>query len=271
MRIRSIKSRGFTLTEILVVGTIMTMLVGVLVSIGIDTTRLGKTIVSEESLSGKSRAQLDVMMKDIQDAGAVLATYTSGASYSTDTNGNFILQLPSYDSNGDLLTTNDVIVYHRVGTAAPYSLKRKVFPAAGSFRASTGDVTILSNIDSISTTYFVDQMLTGTGSATTYPLVGTPLTSPERIVLVSGVKLQLGTAPGQVQYVNGSPPNIVFATAPAQNAPIDAVYAVDPAASPSFITGVLVDLTLSTTNNALKGSKTQTAKYSSLATLRNHT
>ena len=271
MRARSAKSRGFTLTEILVVVTIMGMLVGSLVSISIDTTRLGKTIVSEESLSGKSRAQLDVMMKDIQDAGAILATYTNGSTYTTDANGNLILQVPSHDASGDLLTTNDVIVYHRVGASAPYTLKRIVFPTAGSSRASTGDVTILSNIDSISTTYFVDQMLTGTGSATTFPLVGTPLTSPERIVLVNGVKLQLGAAPGEVQYMSGTPYNIVFGTAPAQNAPIDAVYAVDPAASASFITGVLVDLTLSTTNNALKGSKTQTAKYSSQATLRNHT
>src|SRR5207247_1000271 len=119
--------RGFSVIETVIVLSLFAVVATVLAAVTIDTSRLAKTITVQEKMQHQSRHQLDVLMRDIRDAQYVLTSYTSGATtYQSNTTGTLILQAPSYDSSGNILASNDVMVYDLVGSSAPYTLNRLV-------------------------------------------------------------------------------------------------------------------------------------------------
>ena len=139
------KSRGFTLIELVVVLSIFS-LIAVVVSLLYVS---GLTQEREESLRSqlvlKGETAVDIFTRDVQSAWQVAASYTSGGTTYTSGGSTLVLGLPAVDASGNLISsggsfTTDYVVYR---TAVPYTY-RSVFPAAGSSRQARTDQALIN-------------------------------------------------------------------------------------------------------------------------------
>lgn len=264
--------RGLQLVETLIAVTLMAMVLVIVAQVAITVSRLTNVVTTASTMEDQGRHQLDQMMQDIKSSSAVLTSYAvGGTTYRTDGTTTLVLQTPSYDSSGNILATNDTIIYHRSGTAAPYSLHRIVCASAGSARSSEADKVVVSNVKSITFSYFVSENFTGDGSTATFSLTAFPSGSgATEFVTESGSSVSLGAGVNQVQFV--APKSLTFGTAPASTAPIYVLYSTSPSTYASQIQGVSVDLKLGVNNTSLGHSSTeaQNEELSSQANLKNH-
>ena len=261
---------AFTLTQMLVAMVFYALIIAFIATFTVSSTRLSNVVQVDATMEKQTRHQVDQITQDLHDSSQILASYAAsgGAQYTTDTTSTLVMQAPSYDANGNMLNTNDIIVYHLVGNAAPYTLNRAVFAANGSARKTSADSVIVSNVQQMAITYLVDQVYTGDGKAATFSLTGYPQDGTTKTVTMSGNQVSIGTGTNQVQFV--SPASLTFGTIPVSGAPIDALYTVSPATYPSAVTSVQVDITTTVSGANVGYHQTQTVELTSQANLRNH-
>ena len=280
------RARGFTLVETMLAVSSLGLIVALLAGITIDTSRLSGDINAQATLQSQTRLQLDIITQDIRSSDAVLASYTpsGGPTYTTDTGSTLILQVPAVSADGSstpatFTTTTqtfapnafDVVLYHLVGTSAPYTLNRIVLPSAGSGRAAVADTAIVFNVQSATFGYQAVRTLTGNGTRATFSI--DPFSTPGQTVTVNGAALPqvAGSAsvpPGEARFT--APSTLTFGTAPTTTDVVDASYSVSPASAASAVTSISVDLAVSSTNGGLRPTTTQTVELTSAANLSNH-
>lgn|GEM_PF-2994208 len=244
-------------------------------------------IFAEESaasnMTEKSRNSLDLMRRDVICSDKILSTLTVGATtYTTSTSGVLILEVPSmtYSANGTPSGPyEDDVVYHLVGTSAPYTLNRLVHPATGSPIGAMPDNAIAKNVQSLSLTFLhhVSYLEPST------PVLDIPMDVPASSVAsasnssvnVGGTNIAFGTlgtqasfiAPGTT-YTNGA---VLLPSLPATGTYVDLFYPV----TPSLVTGswvgssVLMTLSLSTPVTVPSEPSTQSITLMSEGTMRN--
>lgn len=260
---------GTQLLEVLLFVAIAGMVISLLAELTVSMSSLTQVTSLDASIEDQSRHQLDNVIQDVTDSSIVLQSYTGQSTYTTDTSTTLVLQAPSYNASGNILGTNDVIVYYLSGTSAPYSLHRIVAAAPGSQRSSSADKVVSSNVQSMAITYLVSQNFTGDGTTKAFTLSAFPGgPSPVGQVTVNALAVALGTGPGQAQFV--SPNTLHFTGAPAKGATINALYSVDPSAYASAVTGVNLDCQMSVSGPQLGPAATQTVEVASQANLENH-
>jgi prepilin-type N-terminal cleavage/methylation domain-containing protein len=266
---------GFTMIETMIAAAIFGTIVFAVAWLGGEALRLSNLVTTNATMQSAGRLRLDQFMQDVQDSSAVLTSYTTGTTtYTSSTTGTLVLAAPSYtyDSSGNPLNTyTDHIIYHLVGASAPYTLNRVVLPASGSPRAAVPDTVIARNVQSATFTCLVSSTWTGDGSSTTFALdtsvAGSGATLVESVT-ANGAAVSLGSGASQAHFTSSA---LQFGTAPADQTTIDALYSVDPSASASYVTGVRLDLILSTTDPSQRAAaQTQTVELSSRSNLRNH-
>jgi len=245
----------------------------------------GLTIFEQATatIQAQTRRSLDLFANDVHASNQVLSSYNA---YTSSTSGTLILEAPSYDSSGNVLSgKHDDIVYHLVGTSAPYTLNRYVAIASGSARPAQTDTVIAQNVQSATLVYQVSQSLTGADGSTTRFALNAPSAGSGptlvKTVLKNGASVTVTTTTpgaGQAQFMAASTiplfaqGSILFGTAPATTDACDLRYSVDPssATSAAQVTSVVLDLKVSVTAAGLGPSGTETAEMASTANLRNH-
>src|SRR5262249_37320456 len=133
-----------------------------------DASRLAKSVDTTATLQSDTRHGLDLLAEDLRDSSSVENSFTAGsAAYTSSTTGTLALPTPyyTYDTTGSPPASySDHIIYHLVGSSAPYTLNRRVVPATGSSRAAVSDTVIAQNVQSATFTCFASQSWTGDGT-----------------------------------------------------------------------------------------------------------
>lgn len=287
--------RGFTLAEMLVATALFVLVLSALAWIGVDMSRMGGVVSTNATLQSQGRVALDLFAGDVHGSRQIMNDYTAadGTVYSSDTASCLVLAAPSYASDGTIATTADgmgnivpahydYIVYHLVATPAgspngPYTLNRLVEADATSVRPDFADAVIARHVQSAAFTCLVDQPFRGNGVDTDFALkTEIDVAGLGQAVTVDGTPMILGAATAVYNApatgVNIDLGSLSFATAPANNAVIDAVYPVDPtdAASPANVNEASLALTLSVVDASLGSSTPQTTAMTVTADLKNH-
>lgn len=114
---RSQKEQGFTLIEIIIVIAIFSALMLGLLNLFDWHNKVYLLERADTQATGSARITMNNMTKYIAQASQVLASRTiSGTTYTTGAT-TVVLQLPSFDTSGNLITnTNDYVVYNLSGT-----------------------------------------------------------------------------------------------------------------------------------------------------------
>ena len=263
------RQAGFTLVETMFVMGFFSV-IAVLVGFSLmDLARFTTVSSNNNDLGQTARHEVDVMMEDVNESSLVLDSYTdtNGAIYSTDFSSTLVLQVPAYDSSGNALGVNDVIIYHTVGTVPSKVLRRIVCPASGSARQAVNDQVIIRNLQSVSFSFSVDEGIIGDGVTKIFTLAGIPNTS-SITVMQNGTSYS--TPSNAVSFA--TPQTLTFNTAPAAQDALDITYSVDPSVSPSQVTAVTADINLQIAGPRLLNgqSPAQVTDISSQAVLRNH-
>lgn len=277
------RRHGFTLVETLVSTVILSFVMGTLVWVMADAARLSTRVSATATLQSQTRRGLDLFAADARASNQVLSSY---GAYTSSTTGALILEAPSYDSSGGVLAgKHDDIVYHLVGTNAPYTLNRYVASATGSARPAQADTVIARNVQSATFVCQVGQTLTGADGATTRFALNAPSAGSGatlvKTILKNGASVPVTSgapAAGQAQYLAASATpsfpqgSVLFGTAPGAVDACDLRYSVDPssAASAAQVTGVTLDLKVSVTDAGFGPSGTEATELVSAANLRNH-
>jgi len=272
--------RGFSLIESMFAMGIFAFIMAIAAWAIVDSARMGNATYASVTNETSTRQQLDRFIADAHASSSVLASYTTGGTtYTSSTTGTLILKAPSYDSSGSIIDNSyDYIVYHLVGSAAPYTLNRLVVTTTGS-RPACSDTTIATNVNSATFVCLVDQTMTGDGSSRNFDLNSAVYGSGSTLVqgaTRNGDAVSLGTGTTQVQFVapTAAKPlgQLGFGVAPISGATIDALYSVNPslAANQPNITAVNLDLKVQTTNAGLGGSAVQSDEITGRTNLHNH-
>ena len=279
-------ARGFTLVETMIVVSVFGLILALLAGIAVDTSRLSGDINASVILQSQARLQLDVLAQDIRSSSSVLASYTpsGGPTYVTDTDSTLVLQLPALSGDGSSTpasfaaatqtwtpSASDILVYHLVGSSAPYTLNRVIYSSAGSGRAAQADTILVSNVQSVTFGYLGVRVLAGNGVQTAFPV--DTFASPGQAVTINGAAMPLvtGTAAIPAGSARFTAPNtLTFGTAPAPTDTVDASYPLSPVSAASAVTCVTLDLTVSSTNAGLRPTATQTVELTSAVNLSNH-
>lgn len=275
--------RGFTLIETMLAAALLLLIAGLLAWTTVDVSRLSSSLSTGATLETQARQALDLLARDASGSSSVLASCTTkaGTTYTSNLSSVLILAAPSYDSTGAVIPgSSDLIVYHVVGTQAPYTVNQLVDPATGSSRPAVSDSVVASNVQSVAFLYLCTQNDTGNvvGVQKSFdlqaPVAGTG-TGLIEAVCEGGIPVPLGAGLGQVQFVapttTPNKPNgtYVFGTAPASTANyIDVLYSVAPANAAS-VSQVGMDLTISAAVPD-PGLPTRTVELVSTAKLLNH-
>ena len=296
--------RGFTLIETLLVIGVFGMIIGLLAWLTVDTGRLGKETMMDATMSSAGRVRLDTFINDVRDSSDVLAswkdpntntTYTSHLTNATSSPPTYyatlILEAPAYDASNAVPTTQqpdgtlrpsyyDHIIYQMEPAASSpvplYTLNRLVITDSHSARAAMPDTVLAQNVASVSFTCLVDQAFDGTGTQTTFSLKAPVSTSGSDVVAAATVGGATQNQPADVRYIapatgvsNGT---LLFTTAPAAGAHVDALYSVDcSAGNQGLVTGASLDLMLAVVDPSLSvAAQRQTLELSGRANLHNH-
>lgn len=274
---------GFTLVEVMFAVGLICLILGVTVQSTLTTSALAQRTSATTTLQSQTRLALDAMIRDIHAGYRVMPSYSS---YSSSTDSTLVLQAPAYTSAGTILSGQyDYIVYHLVGTSAPFTLNQYVVTAAASARSAKSDTVIAKNIQSLTLLYLVDQPLTtGDGTTTRFSLnaavTGTGTGFIETVLKDASPLTIVARTPaaGEAEYLapSTSPAypqgSILFGTAPVSSGGMDMIYSVDPSnpVSASKITQVSVDAKAGGTDGSLGGSATESVEMVSRTNLHNY-
>ncbi|MDR3707369.1 MAG: hypothetical protein P4L33_03640 [Capsulimonadaceae bacterium] len=231
------------------------------------------SLTSEEATSSgyneKARIAMDTIRQDLLDSDAVEEQYAFGGTTYTSGPSTLILELPWHTFSGTSVTTgDDYVLYHLVGSAAPYTLNRYLITSAGSPRGTINVDSVLVGtlmngksstaiIKDIVFTYYAHLKATGDGSTTTFalqnaPVISTTAARSSGIVNRGGTAVSLtATSPLASFTSSGTNGSLVFTTAPSSQTAIDALYPIDASQYSSSAIMVVVQLDFSTTNNSL--------------------
>lgn len=283
--LRSSRQRGagFTLVEVMFAVGLISLILGVTVQATVTTSALAQRTSATTTLQSQTRLALDAMIRDIHAGYQVMPSFSS---YSSSTDSTLVLQAPAYTSAGNALSGQyDYIVYHLVGSSAPYTLNQYVVTVSGSARSAKSDTVLAKNIQSLTLLYLVDQPLTtGDGTTTRFGLNAAVAGSGAgfiETVLNNGSPLTIVArtpAAGEAEYLapSTSPAypqgSILFGTAPVSSGGMDLIYSVDPSdsASASKITQVSVDVRAGDTDGSLGKSAMESVEMVSRTNLHNH-
>lgn len=141
------EKKGFTLIEILVVATILSLIVGFLGYLSVRHFWVYNNQISELNVEGDTRGALDDIDNYVRSAYRVASNYQS---YSTDQD-TLILQIPSIDALNRVIDDSyDTVVF----SLSNSSLVREIFPDPSSSRvSSTKTITGNSSVDALTFSY----------------------------------------------------------------------------------------------------------------------
>ena len=124
-RTRAADEGGFTLVELLVTMSVMSIVATAVLAVAVQTMRTTNTVTNRRDVFNDGRFALDQMSAQIRQAESIDSTSTS--------------QLVKF--SGYIDGTSKTIVWRATGSAAPYSLQR-------STNGGTSYVTMLSSLNS---------------------------------------------------------------------------------------------------------------------------
>ncbi len=149
-RVQKKFEQGFTLIEVVIVIAIFTILIVALLNLFEWHNKLFYLGQADIQATGSARATMNSMSLYIPQASSVLASHAiSGTTYTTD-GDTLVLQLPSYDSSGNLINnTNDYVVYY-LNSGALYQL---ISLGSGSGDRKAGTKQLSEDVANFALTY----------------------------------------------------------------------------------------------------------------------
>jgi Tfp pilus assembly protein PilW len=142
-------NRAATLVEMMVavaIGILLFAIVTTIVLLARQSFEFSTTFID---IHGGARTAMDWMIRDIRWANQILSSVTIDTqAYATADNG-LVLEIPSIDSSGNVITgTNDYVVYH-LNTSDPTVLERIIDANVTSSRTDMTR-TIAGNVNALS-------------------------------------------------------------------------------------------------------------------------
>jgi prepilin-type N-terminal cleavage/methylation domain-containing protein len=213
--------RGFSVVELLVVFTIVSVLMTACLSVTSLSLRAADKTATENGLSGSGRMALDETLFQLRGADQVIAAATlDGAARATGATG-VVLASPGYDPANPAFYLGGVRDY----AALRYDPARRVLletlvPGSGSVRPFRSDYVLARNVAACTFTYRARDQFSATATGNVnFTLAATPTATP-------------------AAYVNGAPTTCVWNSgsrvatvyAPTRNSDVQFVYPVNPAA-----------------------------------------
>jgi type II secretory pathway pseudopilin PulG len=268
---------GAMLIELVISISIVSAVFAIIVFGLVMVSRVSALESKNAVFTSRSQNALDTMRQDAISSSNVLSTYTVGSTtYTSSPTGVLILQSPTatYNANGSVAATYyDTIIYHLVGTAAPYTINRRLIPANGSPTSALSDTVLVSNVSSFSINFLHHVSWTANGSTMTFPLDVPRYSAYSTATTInqggSSVTSGVSWNSSSTQYPQGS---VLFTTEPANGTVIDAFYPVDSTTSlgQAGVSMLSFDMTVSGSVYAPGASTTQSFELSSVAKLRNN-
>jgi len=149
--------KGFTLANMLITLSILVILSALVLSIYFSYNNVLKIYLAKTDLQTYNIIALNRIASMIKSANNIPETKTINSNSYTTSTDTLILELPSVDSNQDIITnTYDYIVYY-LDLADTTKLKSSTEAAAGSVRI-TGDNLVANNVKNLIFNYNNDQI-----------------------------------------------------------------------------------------------------------------
>lgn len=130
-------NKGFTLVEVMIVTVLGMFLLGAVVYTAFTINRNMVLAQRRVEVQEAARKMIGRLVKDYRGGEVLLVNATVNTVLYTTSDTTAVLQLPSVNATGDVLATNDIIVFTLVGD----ELRRITQADATSIR-STGDIRI---------------------------------------------------------------------------------------------------------------------------------
>ncbi len=110
--------KGFTLIEVVIVIGIFSLLMIALLDLFDWHNKIFLLERADTEATGSARTAMNNMTENISQASSVVTSHTFGSTtYTTGTN-TLVLQIPSYNSSGNIITgTYDYVAYYKSGNA----------------------------------------------------------------------------------------------------------------------------------------------------------
>ena len=142
-------SSGVTLVEVMFVSVIGVMVMGMVMILYVGVNNSMVVGVALAEINSDARLAVDRIVRDVRWATELETTRTISSTTYQTANDELIIQVPSIDSSGDIISsTYDYIVY-ALDSSDATRLRRIVDPDASSNRASMNQV-VAKNISSFS-------------------------------------------------------------------------------------------------------------------------
>lgn len=168
--IKKLNNKGFSLAELMVALGLGVFMLSAVLSLNVlakESFTIGTAFMD---IHGSARKTMDWMTKDIRWAEQVVSSHTIGAQTYTTGDSEIILQVPSIDGSGDVITTSDDYIIYHVNSSDSTQLERIVdadsassrsdetkilindlnslnFSSSGTGLSSVSDVTSLTNVE----------------------------------------------------------------------------------------------------------------------------
>lgn len=127
---------GFTLLETVIYFTLGALIMIVITQVFVSQTRFGERQTRQSDITRSATSGIEILKIHIQSAKTVVASRTFGGILYTSSSDSLILELPTIDSSGNLISgSSDYVVFFRdpLNTAL---LKITTEAAVGSARSS---------------------------------------------------------------------------------------------------------------------------------------